>query len=204
MRRLKKFRYPEHYDQRAASYDEKILSLLNERKTAADNDPGIPPEEQLDQWAEKYGLYPDYVKAIFGTIRMEEDLRPRAEPEGFIKYVPVMRSAERDGKLYSMTAVKQYSNASVITMSVEWDETAEERGPGGYPLFGQLRLFIEGGYDCRTGGAKGGNGSVSFTFTVVPPLPEKLEETTFVFKEYEDALGQEPSGFELEFSPIRE
>ncbi|MGD6843894.1 hypothetical protein ACQCVH_15385 [Bacillus infantis] len=204
MRKIKQFHYPEYYDQRAAPYDEKILSLLKERKMAAEHNPGVPPEEQLDQWAEKYELYPDYVTAFFGTMCMEEDLRPRAEPEGFIKYVPVMRSAERDGKLYSVTAVKQYSNASVIAMAVEWDETAEEQGPGGYPLFGQFRLFIEGGYDCRRRGAKGRNGSMSFSFTVVPPLPENLEEISFVFKEYEDAFGQEPSGLEWEFNPSQE
>ncbi|MGM0790774.1 hypothetical protein ABXS71_12010 [Bacillus infantis] len=204
MCRIKQFRYPEHYDQRAVPYDEKILSLLIERKTAADNNPGTPPEDQLEQWAEKYGLYPDFVKAIFGTMRIEEELRPRAEPEDFIKYVPVMRSAERDGKLYSMTAVKQYSNASVITMAVEWDGTAEEHVPGRYDLMGHFRLYIEGGYDCRARGAKGGNGSMSYTFTVVPPLPENLEEISFVFERFEDPFGQEPSGFELKFNPIRE
>lgn len=52
MKRMPSDRPAEHYDERLLSIDEKICSLLKQRKELSDN-PGYPQLEVISNWAEK-------------------------------------------------------------------------------------------------------------------------------------------------------
>lgn len=75
----------DHYDERIFHIDEQICELLQRPKAISDNNPGYPPFEYIENWANSFGLYEDYLKAIFGTLRSEEHYKPMVEPAGFRK-----------------------------------------------------------------------------------------------------------------------
>ncbi|MFS0576391.1 hypothetical protein AB1K83_12200 [Sporosarcina sp. 179-K 3D1 HS] len=169
----------DNYDERIRQLDEQFCSLLKERKALTENRMVELPEEVMIEWAEAYGLHVDYVKSLFNIIQMEDQFRPRVEPLNFRKYVPVMQSVETEDYLYSVTFIRQYENASVVQLHVNWDGTDDRRGEGpNYPYFS---LAIGEGYDCREEGGSGTTGHATQEFVVSPALPDDLSGTEFKF-----------------------
>lgn len=103
MKRMPFERPAEHYDERLLSIDEKICSLLKQRKELSDN-PGYPRLEVISDWAEKYGLYEDYLRSLFGLLENDEHFRPQVEPVNFQKYIP-FRGQLRKKSLYTQSTL---------------------------------------------------------------------------------------------------
>lgn len=83
------FEHPtDHYDERLSSIDEKICSLLKERKELSNGNPGFPPDEAISNWAKQNGLYPDYLNSLFSSMMDEDEFKPRVEPTKFKNIYP--------------------------------------------------------------------------------------------------------------------
>ncbi|MGV3464918.1 MAG: hypothetical protein ACO1OT_06450 [Heyndrickxia sp.] len=69
-----------NYDERYFQIDDKICELLKQRKEMELKDGSVPSDDVFAKWSKKYGLYEDYLKAIFSTMELEEFYKPRVEP----------------------------------------------------------------------------------------------------------------------------
>ncbi|AJY75779.1 hypothetical protein [Paenibacillus beijingensis] len=179
MKRLPFKRPNEHYDERASQIDEQICALLNQRRVATNKNPGFPPLEYISKWARAYDLLDDFLYAVFGVLENEEQFRPVVEPTGFRKHVQVLKAIEREQYIYSVTSIRQYTNASVVNLSIDWDPTSD--GPGERPQHHFLKLDIGAQYHCRMDRGSGSTGHSSFNFVVTPPLPDDISGLDFVF-----------------------
>lgn len=80
----------DHYDKKLHQVDEQICAILKQRKELSNNNPGFPPYDVISNWAIEYDLYEEYLSSLFGAIRMEGFFKPRVEPTGFRKHLPVL------------------------------------------------------------------------------------------------------------------
>ncbi len=172
--------------------------MLKKRKDISNNNPGFPPEEAIINWAIKYDLYEDYLNSLFGSLRLEDFFKTRVEPTGFRKHLPVVKSVEINERFYSVTSIRQYENASVIHLHVDWDGTNES------PIDrihhhrnSSFELFLLGEYDCRADGVRGSTGTNTYNFIVSPPLPDNISGLELVFREYSDTIRDKPTGLEI-------
>jgi hypothetical protein len=125
MKRLPFERPTKYYDEHLYPIDEQLCSLLKQRKEASNNNPGFPPLEDISKWSEKYNLYEDLLRSLFGVLENDDHFRPRVEPVDFQKYIPVLKSVEKDQCFYSVTFIRQYANASVVNFNIDWEPEVE-------------------------------------------------------------------------------
>lgn len=196
MKRLP-FEHPtDKYDEKLFPIDEQLCALLKERKEISGSEPGIPPEEAIANWSLKYNLYEDYLKSLFGTMRLEDHFKPRVEPTGFRKHLPVLKSVEVNERFYSVTFIRQYENASVIHLNVDW-HSEDESSINIQHARNSFELFLLGEYDCRSVGGRGSIGTNTYNFIVSPALPDNISGLELAFKEYSDAFKDKPTGLEI-------
>lgn len=172
----KQFRAPtEHYCEALAPIDEQICAMLAQRKEISQNNPGFPHPDMISAWCHRYGLNEELMRSIFASLYYEHRFFPQIEPEGFIKFVPVLKSMEINGVLFAITHIKQYKNASVVYVEAEagTDETnlTFQRT--------HFELFIAKDYVCRPGGGCGSNKGIQRSFVVIPPLPDDVNGMEF-------------------------
>ncbi|AZB42081.1 hypothetical protein CEF21_07135 [Bacillus sp. FJAT-42376] len=191
------FNRPEYYDSRVESIDEQICEMLQKRKKLSDQKPGMPPSDKIAAWAKSYDLEEELLTTIFSTLRMEEFFKKKVEPSGFRKHVPVMKSAEVDERMFTVTFIRQFENASVVHLHMDWHEI-EEPDPRRWPKnhHTHFELDMAGDYQCRQDSSSGSTGRHTYEFIVTPALPDDLTGVTFTFKEYDapfmgNALGDE-------------
>ncbi len=181
----------EHYDENIEAIDEQICHLIKQRKDLSNNNPGFPTNELISAWAEKYGLYEDFLNGVFGHFLHEEMFRSMVEPKGFLRNIPILKSFEKDDLFYSVTFVRQFENASIVHLNIDRDDSDDV--PGVFFDHDFLELSIEDGkgttYDCRNAGGGGTGGHTSYPFIVSPSLPDDLSEIELVFKAYETSFG---------------
>jgi hypothetical protein len=185
----------EHYDERLLSIDEKICSLLKQRKELSDN-PGYPRLEVISDWAEKYGLYEDYLRSLFGLLENDEHFRPQVEPVNFQKYIPISRSVEKEKSIYSANFIRQYENSSVVNFNIDWEADAEDERDRFF-RHSFWSLEISGEYDTRETGGGGSSGHINHNFVVSPPLPDDISGLEFIFKEYKTPFKKQPTDLEI-------
>ncbi|MGE7918935.1 hypothetical protein ACQKM9_08290 [Viridibacillus sp. NPDC093762] len=185
-----------HYDEQLFSIDEQICTLLKQRKEISIDRSGFPPDEVLSKWATKFDLYEEYLSSLFGTVSMHDYFKPRVEPSGFRKHLPVLKSVEINEKIYTVTFIRQFENASVVHLNIDWNETNETLIDRHFN-HNHFTLSIGQAYDCRNDGASGSTGNFVHTFTVSPPLPDDISEMTLVFKEYSDVFNDKATGLEI-------
>ncbi|MFS0673581.1 hypothetical protein [Ornithinibacillus sp. 179-J 7C1 HS] len=190
MKRLK-----DYYDKRLITIDEQIYSLLKKRNEISNNNPGFPSDDVLSNWAIKYDLYEDYLKSLFETMRNDALFKPRIDPRGFRKHLSVLQSIEKGNRVYSITVIRQYENASVIQLHIDWDEEIES--PMNFHHQTNFELFLGEEYDCRLDRAGGSTGHYTYNFIVSPPLPDDVSKKELVFREYSDSFNEEPTGLEI-------
>lgn len=196
MKRMPFTRPTEHYDERLLPIDRQICQLLQQRKEISEGNPGYPPFAYTDQWAAETGLYEDFLKMIFGAIRSDEYFKPMVEPAGFIKHVPVLVSQEHEGYFFTLTSVRQYANARVVTLHVDGDVTIPESSTD----ISNFALDMGEYYDCRMDRGVSCSGNATYNYVVSPPLPDKLSGLEFVFREEVGSpFGGEPTGKEVRF-----
>ena len=200
MKRMPFERPTDHYDKRILSIDEQICALLKERKDVANNNPGFPPTEQIAEWAKKYDQYEDVLNSIFSTLRMEEEFKPRVEPKNFIKHLQVLKSVENDARLYTITFIRQFENASVVQLNIDWEEESEDRDDHRHLRHHHfLELSLGEDYDCRKDSGSGSDGHFRQNYIVSPPIPDDPSGLKLVFKEYQDFFKGKSTGLEIVF-----
>lgn len=182
MKRMPFERPTEHYDEHLITIDEQICALLKQRKDLSGNNPGFPPFEYISQWATTFELYDDYLKAIFGTFMSEEHYKPMVDPTGFRKHIPVLKSVVKGTFFYTLNSIRQYANASVITISMDWDMTNEL--PSSLYKHSYFELYVGEQYDCRMTNGSSCSGHSSYNYVISPPLPDDISGMELVFKEF--------------------
>ncbi|WP_340003994.1 chorismate mutase [Paenibacillus sp. FSL K6-0276] len=195
MKHMTFIRPTEHYDQQIIEIDEQICALIKQRKERSDNNPGFPPFEYISDWAAKFELYEDFLKAVFGTLFSEDHFKPMVEPTGFRKHIAVLQSIEADEFFYTLTSIRQYSNASVITLSMDWDITSElyANKPN------HFELYIGEAYDCRMTNGGSSSGHAAYNYVVSPPLPDDISGIKLEFKEFSVPLKKDGTGTGIVF-----
>lgn len=187
------YRARQQYNERVQTIDEKICQLIAQRKNMSDQ-PGIPTEQLLHQWAKIFGFHEEFLVALFGILQAEDDFQPQIEPKGFVKMIPVLQSFTKDQLFYAITSIRQYQNASVLHVVVDHEVLDEEEEPVVHTLMGgdfMLRVKdLEGTqYSCQNRGSGGFDGHTAFQFVITPPLPDKLEGIELhLFEEEKDDI----------------
>ncbi|NQX45694.1 hypothetical protein HQN87_10160 [Paenibacillus tritici] len=196
--RLLPFERPtEHYDERIVEIDKEICSLIQQRKDVSDDNPGYPPFEYISEWSETFELYEDFLKVLFATMMNEKQFKPRVEPSGFRKHIEILRSVEKDERFYTLTSLRQYSNASVLVLNIDWDEQ-----PDNVPNSHQhthYELFINEQYDSRMTSGASSSDHASYKYVVTPPLPDDISELQFRFGPYNHSFKKAESEDEIVF-----
>ncbi|MCU5470472.1 hypothetical protein [Bacillus paranthracis] len=192
MKRMGFERPTDYYDERLYTIDEKICALLKERKELSDGNPGFPRDEAIYKWAKQYEFYPDYLNSLFSSMMDEGEFKPRVEPTKFQKHIPVCKTYEYKGIMYTVTFIRQYANASVIYLYSDWDSTNEVK-PHSF-----FQLSIDDTYDCWSEGGGGTDGHMSHHFVVSPALPNNLFGISLRFKELDMPFRKDQAMLEFE------
>jgi hypothetical protein len=203
MKRMPFERPTEHYDDRVFSIDEEICALMKKRREVSNHNPGFPPPEYISNWAGKYDLYEDLLNSVFGTLRMEAEFKPRVEPKNFKKYLPILKSVEKEDRLYTLTFIRQFENASVVQLNIDWDDSNDDiddlRHLRHTHHHNSIELSLGEHYECRFDSGSGSGGHSRTNFIVSPPIPDEHSRLELVFKEYEDPIKGKPTGLEVIF-----
>jgi hypothetical protein len=183
-------------DSRLILIDEQICALLKQRKAQSSHTSGFPSDDTISEWAQRYGFDDTYLAMFFQLMKSEKYYTPKVEPTGFRHYIPVLKTVEKKERLYTVSYIRQYDNASVVQLLIDWDEQQEPQLTIQQKLErNHLGLFIDASYECRSKGTSGTNGHESSTYVVTPPLPDDIRGFHFVFTEYEDVFEEKPTGW---------
>ncbi|MNR25824.1 hypothetical protein D3C85_1429930 [compost metagenome] len=119
------------------------------------------------------------------------------EPAAFRKHISLLKAAEQGERFYTLTSIKQYSNASVLVLNIDWDEEPELQFNA--REHHHFELFISEQYDCRmiSGGSRSDH--ASYKYVVSPPLPDDLSGIEFRFTKYSGPLMKNKTGDEILF-----
>ncbi|MCG7436084.1 hypothetical protein MKX57_10665 [Lysinibacillus sp. FSL M8-0216] len=181
--------------QKRLAIDEQICALLFQRKELSAHTKDSPTDEMMKEWAQKYGFDDKFLTMIFSVIKSEKYYQSRVEPVGFRQYIPVLQSQGVGDRIYTISYVRQYENASVVQLLIDWDyeedsyQDIHQRSNRHY-----LGLFIDQNYECRHTGACGSDGYESNRYVVTPPLPDDIQGLSFIFTEYKDVFEEKPTG----------
>jgi hypothetical protein len=110
-----------------------------------------------------------------------------------LKTIPVLKSKEADGKLYTAVSVRQYDDVSAVTFDVSWDTAGKPPYAG--PMF--FSSYISDRYFCRTMGGGGNAGNYAFFITVAPALPDDFAGLQITLKESDPYSGNQKTGPEI-------
>lgn len=183
MKRMPFKRPTTYYDEKINKIDEQICKLIGRRKEISNNNPGYPPFEYISNWAEKFDLYEDQLKAIFISLWNEEIYRPIVEPRDFRMNLSVLKSIEIDKRFFSISYIHQYSNSSIVDLNVDLDR-ASETLDNQRTSHTNFKLYIDKEHDCTMIDGIAGNSHFHYKFIVSPPLPDNIYGTELIFKEY--------------------
>ncbi|GGH71500.1 hypothetical protein GCM10007362_08680 [Saccharibacillus endophyticus] len=186
-----------YYNEKLQPVDEKICGLLKQRKELAEGNPGHPLKVLVKEWAEKYGFYEEYLHTVFSTLNLEDMYKPRVKPNEFRCQIPVMRSAEQDGVFYSVVAMRQYDNASVVVLSADWEEEFDLHHSERTHREFTLEIGGDQEYDCRMQIGSGTTGKMSYNYIISPALPDHLAEIEFRVRAYIGVGKENPVGPEF-------
>ncbi|MER2174446.1 MAG: hypothetical protein ABS911_07185 [Carnobacterium sp.] len=184
-----------YYNESLLSIDEKICDLLNQRKEVLVKNTIFPPDEVISRLANEYDLQEEYLQSLFTTMAMEASLKPMVVPIEFKKYVPVLKTYENQGVLYTVTYIRQYSNASVLYLHIDWEERNEAIESNYYPDI--FDMFIDDTYICRSEGGGGTTGHTSYSYIISPALPDDITGIELIFTEPGRPFKENPTGFEF-------
>lgn len=175
-----------HYYEGIHKIDEKICELIKERKEISNSNPGYPPFEYISKWAEKFDLYENQLKSVFSSLWDEALYKPLVEPEEFRMNIPVLKIAEKDNRLFSITVIRQFSNASIVNFIIDNNDIDDSSNCK--HKHSSFELFIGDEYNCRMKSGGGGADHFCYNFVVSPALPDDVSGIELIFKEYEMPL----------------
>lgn len=132
----------------------------------------------ISSLADQFGFRKEHVESFFTTIEMENRFTPDVVPIEFKKYVPLLKSYEKEEVMYTVTFIRQYSNASVLYLDIDWEENVAFESNNGPDFF---ELSIDDTYICRSETGGGTTGHMSFNYIISPALPDDLTGIEFFF-----------------------
>ncbi|KGK89647.1 hypothetical protein DP73_09825 [Desulfosporosinus sp. HMP52] len=167
----------DYYCEHLTGIDEQICELLAKRKELSNNKPGFPGMELINAWCERYALNKPMLLSLFGIMYNEPIpvLQEQIEPDEFLRFVPILKSVQLDDFFYAVTYMKQYKNASVVSVEIELDSIEENVRIG----HAGLELFISPDYQCRPSRGGGDNKGMQHSFIVTPSLPDDVTNMEF-------------------------
>jgi hypothetical protein len=193
MMRMPFKRPTEHYDERAYTIDEQICGLIRQRKAVSENEPGYPPLEFIADWAKRFGFNEEFLRSIFMTLFNEEHFKPFIEPERYLKIIPVNKFVEKDDRIFFVTHIRQYTNASIVNFNIDSIVmSSPDDRPQQHHFF---KLSAGQKYDCYMIGGGGSTDHYSYNFVITPALPDDISGLELVFREYKH--DNKPTGFEI-------
>lgn len=181
-----------YYNESLLSIDKKLCELLNDRKKIIKSNLGFPPDKVVSSLADEYGFQKEYLQSLFSTIEMEEHYEPTIEPVEFQKYLPVLKAYGDQKVLYTVTYIRQYANASVLYLHMDWEEKEDTNF---YPDI--LDLIINDTYFCHSEGGGGTTGHASHSYIISPALPDDVSGIELIFKEPGRPFKVNSTGFEF-------
>ncbi|QAA32452.1 hypothetical protein [Clostridium manihotivorum] len=170
-----------YYEEAIIKIDEEICGLIKLRKEISDNNPGFPHLEYISDWSKKFDMSEEFLKEIFRVLYHEKIYKPLVEPQGFQKHVPVFKSILVGNRIFTITFMKQYKNASVLVLNIDWN--GEKRSTMNQHTY--FELFIGPQYECRMDNGCGGEDYSSHSFVISPVLPEDFSGIDLIFTEHE-------------------
>ncbi|MCY0875359.1 MAG: hypothetical protein OWT28_03665 [Firmicutes bacterium] len=169
----------EHYDERVRAIDEKLCEFIAKRKTLSHGNPGYPPMAQVETWAVQFGLYENYLHSLFHVLLNEDIHRPRVEPAEYLGMIPVLRLAETEGRVFLVSYLRQYQNATVLHLEIEdFVEEPSTEKPHGHV---EWSVSISPEYESYWAGGGGSHNRWSHKFVVTPSLPDDVSHICFAF-----------------------
>jgi AraC-like DNA-binding protein len=167
-----------HYNEKLRTLDKQLCELIAKRKSISNFNQSFPPIEQIKEWAEEFGLYEDHLRYIFRVMGNDKLFQPKVEPTGFRNIKPVMKFYNEGTRIYYITHLQQYDNASVLNLHIDdsVDNTEQHhREPT------EWDLYIGPDYDCYFSGGSGSNQHIDLQFVISPRLPDDVKEIAFKF-----------------------
>lgn len=189
----------EQYNEQLFSIDKKICELLNQRKKISNNNSILPSEKVISSLADEYRFQEEYLQVLFATLEIENKFEPTVVPVEFRKYLPILKSIEHEGMMYTVSFIRQYANASMVYLYLDWDEPNKDtfdnsRSPDFFDL------SIDDTYVCHSDGGGGIPGHMSYSYVVSPALPDDITGIELLFKESGGSFTEIPTGKGFEFS----
>lgn len=177
----------DHYDQQLEKIDEEICQLIAKRKKLS-RSPGFPTDDLIIQWAKKYGFYEDFLNGLFGHLHAEHHFQPQIEPKGFVENIPVLQSFVKDQVFYAVTSIRQYENASMVNVIVDYERVTEDDIHQAHTMIGgdlelRVRDTKKTSYMTQNRGGGGFDGHTAFQFLISPPLASDLSGVNLLFSD---------------------
>ncbi|MCL6663909.1 hypothetical protein [Paenibacillus amylolyticus] len=129
-------------------------------------------------------------------MRSEEHYKQMVGPSDFRKHVPVLMSVEEGNFFYTLNSIRQYSNASVVTFNIDWDDAEVPSIQNGLHHF-ELQIGEE--YDCRMVKGGGHSGHAFTNYVISPPLPDKTSGLELTLIEYFKPFSDKKTGTKIVF-----
>jgi hypothetical protein len=162
------------YDDQIDAMDEKICALIKQRIHYTQNNNLLPPLKKITEWAKTYELPAEMLMTLFSDLEVER-YKPPVKPNEFRKNIPVLKSVEINNYIYTVIFLRQYGNASVVHVTINWAPTTQQSNP---PL---LELYMGEEYRCEALGGGGTSGHIAHDFIISPALPDELSGMKFYF-----------------------
>lgn len=197
MKRISFERPTDHYDEGITDIDEEICSLIKQRKEISGDNPGYPLFDYISKWSETYGLYEDFLKSLFGSMMNEKQYKPTIEPSGFRQHIPILKSVVIGERFYTLTSIRQYTNASVLTLNIDWDNEPENEFKS--HQHSHYELYISEQYDSRMTSGGSRSDHASYKYVVSPALPDNASGLQFRFTQYSNPFKKSEIGDEIVF-----
>jgi hypothetical protein len=195
-----------YYNKQLQPIDEKICALIQERKTMAGDNPGLPSEEAFQSWGKKFGHSPDMLREIFAAMQNEELFKPRVEPKKFRGFVTVMSGKKFGDQFFCVTHLRQYENASVLSLTVSnpFDYKESYMDHDDQRQLDYKLEIPDSGYNCSFNDGSGSEGMWISNYIIAPAIPDELPDLKLVFQEQEMFPEQKQTGnvFELDLRGI--
>lgn len=160
----------DHYDAQVQPLDEELCGIVQRRLDLTAERPSFPPEHLLTEWSAQFHLSLYQLQHVFTLVyRPLEPSEDSVEPKGFRRFVPLMRAVSEHGMLLMIPYMRQYDNASVV--SVEIEIPVPEGSDLTFHFDLDIALTIDG-HQCRNSRGQHHGGYFQHDFIVTPPLPD--------------------------------
>ncbi|MFC3750391.1 hypothetical protein [Paenibacillus sp. GCM10012306] len=168
---------PNHYNEEVRTIDEHILGLVQRRRELAGGKWTIPAPEQMQVFAEQFGLKLEQVAMLLSGLNERVQPVHWPEEEEVLGVLPIMQKSTQDQCEYSLTHAMQYASYSLVTVEIKYrQEEAED-----VQLQPNLTLAVIGDseYTVQRHGSRGGGTHAQLQFVVIPALPNELNGVVF-------------------------